>query len=388
MSEAWNELMAVWRGDIVPGREFSESGGKVVGYLCDNLPEELLIAADILPIRVRGTGSLDLPLVKQFLDPKRNSRVISPQFVPPLAEALMGETGDYMDRVIIPHTRKAVQELNILIDKLRKGNPELNVPEVWFLDRAYGPDSAASRFNRNQLALFRRQVEEWTGQPLSDDKIAAAIALTNEARALLREFNAWRQQPGSPVSGADAVAIMGCSMIMPKARFVELLRDVLTSKPDLPTQDGRKRLFVGGSPFDHAGAYAALEKHGAVVVAEDHCWGARCGDFAVREDGDPFEMLAVRYHEKPACSIALPLERTVKLSTDRALASGADGAVFLVQPGDQLQLWETPDEIAVLEKAGMPVLHLHAFPYSGECNAETEEKIANFVASLTSEGRA
>ena len=38
-------------------REWQEQGGKVVGYFCSHVPTELLMAARLLPFRMRGTGS-------------------------------------------------------------------------------------------------------------------------------------------------------------------------------------------------------------------------------------------------------------------------------------------------------------------------------------------
>ncbi len=43
-----------------------------------------------------------------------------------------------------------------------------------------------------------------------------------------------------------------------------------------------KRLMIAGSSLNHRGLHQALEKHGAVVVAEDDWWGSRSagGDIA------------------------------------------------------------------------------------------------------------
>jgi len=38
-------------------RAWKDNGGKVVGFFCSTVPEELFTAAGLLPFRMRGTGS-------------------------------------------------------------------------------------------------------------------------------------------------------------------------------------------------------------------------------------------------------------------------------------------------------------------------------------------
>ena len=45
----YNETMKAWK----------EGGGKIVGYFCTNVPEELIMAAGMLPYRVRSPESRD-----------------------------------------------------------------------------------------------------------------------------------------------------------------------------------------------------------------------------------------------------------------------------------------------------------------------------------------
>lgn len=46
-----------------------DQGGKVAGYLCSQVPEELLMAAGYLPFRIRGTGSTSTELSDAFYSP-------------------------------------------------------------------------------------------------------------------------------------------------------------------------------------------------------------------------------------------------------------------------------------------------------------------------------
>jgi benzoyl-CoA reductase subunit C len=37
-------------------REWKKQGGRVMGYLCSTIPEEMFTAAGLMPFRLRGTG--------------------------------------------------------------------------------------------------------------------------------------------------------------------------------------------------------------------------------------------------------------------------------------------------------------------------------------------
>ena len=43
-----------YRQRDLSAREWKEKGGKVVGYLCDNVPEEIIAAAGFFPFRLSG----------------------------------------------------------------------------------------------------------------------------------------------------------------------------------------------------------------------------------------------------------------------------------------------------------------------------------------------
>ena len=47
--------------------EWKRGGGRVIGYPCTYLPEEIIHAAGMLPYRLRGTGCVGLTIADTFL---------------------------------------------------------------------------------------------------------------------------------------------------------------------------------------------------------------------------------------------------------------------------------------------------------------------------------
>ena len=54
MSSALQALRAHYQQRDQAARAWRSNGGRVVGYLCDNVPEELIMAAGFMPYRLSG----------------------------------------------------------------------------------------------------------------------------------------------------------------------------------------------------------------------------------------------------------------------------------------------------------------------------------------------
>ena len=48
---------------------WKDAGGKVVGYFCSSVPEEIFSAAGLLPVRIRATGSTETDLADAYFRP-------------------------------------------------------------------------------------------------------------------------------------------------------------------------------------------------------------------------------------------------------------------------------------------------------------------------------
>ncbi|MHC4506867.1 MAG: 2-hydroxyacyl-CoA dehydratase subunit D, partial [Planctomycetota bacterium] len=57
-SKAFQEFSEATQAVVNPSVEgWKERGGKVIGYFCSGVPEEMIMAAGFLPLRMRATGS-------------------------------------------------------------------------------------------------------------------------------------------------------------------------------------------------------------------------------------------------------------------------------------------------------------------------------------------
>jgi len=390
MHSAMDVLREHYRQRDRAAREWKTAGGKVVGYLCDNVPEELIMAAGFLPYRLSGDPSLGTEALERYVQPfaapfSARNRGVS--FVDSILEALLSGTFDFLDYLIVPHTRKTIQAFYRELALAKTAHPELALPEVFYLDRAYTPFYASEVFNRQALVELKSQLEVWSGHSIVDGALAEAIEVTNAGRRLLREVSERRGADPPGMTGVDALQVIATSFFMPKRDHNRLLTSLLERPPSPPALSHRERglsarLFVGGSPQDHLQLYELIESCGAIVVAEDHCWGTRCGEALADTRMPAFEALADRYHRTPACSIDFPMARVVDRCVARACTARVDGALFFVFEGDGVHIWDTPDEVAALDGKGVPSLHLKQQPYRVEDPEPLREQVRQFVSSI------
>jgi benzoyl-CoA reductase/2-hydroxyglutaryl-CoA dehydratase subunit BcrC/BadD/HgdB len=365
-------------------RDWKRAGGKVVGYLCDNVPEELIMAAGFLPYRLSGDPRAPTEALDTYIQPfaapfsARNTGV---GFVDAMLAKLLSGDFDFLDYLIIPHTRKTIQAFYRELTLAGSASPDLSLPELYYLDRAYTPFYTSEVFNRQSLLDLKVQLEAWRGNAIPNVALAEALEVTNASRQLIQKIAALRAARPSRLSGVDALQVIGTSFFMPKRDHNQLLESIVDAPMDLE-QDGKLRLFVGGSPLDNVDLYELIESCGAVIVAEDHCWGNRCAEGVVDAGMPAFEALADRYHRKPACSIEFPSTRVVERCLARARAAGVDGAVFGVLEGDGVHVWDTPDEVAALERSGIPSLVLNRQPYRIDDPESLRRPISQFVGAL------
>jgi benzoyl-CoA reductase/2-hydroxyglutaryl-CoA dehydratase subunit BcrC/BadD/HgdB len=380
MSQSLESMQAVYRDRGAAARAWKARGGKVVGYVCDNVPAEMIAAAGFFPLRLSGDPDGGKEGLEKYVYPfPERRRFQKPGFAGAILNKVLTGGYDFVDYLVIPHNRKSIQVFYKDMVLAQRSFPELKLPELYYLDRAYTPFYQSSIFNRSALLDFAATLERWSGKPLAKAALSEAITEYNAGRRLIGELSSMRRSGAIP--GSEALAAIGSSMVMEKHRHNELLRSYLDECGQRTAREG-VRVFLGGSPQDHAELYELIEACGATIVAEDHCWGARAADYPVAETGDPLEALAERYHKKPACSIAFPLQETIEATLRKAKGGAAQAAIFSVMEFDIMQNWETPEELAALRAAGLPSLYLKRQAYRVKDPAALKAEVGEFLKAV------
>ena len=320
------------------------TGGRVVGYLCSYVPEELLYAAGCLPVRLLGGHQ------PQDLTEPHIFGMFCAYCRDVLAQGLLGRY-DYLSGIVLAHICPHIRQT---YDSWRRHLPTEMSYLLWV--PAQVQSQAALPFFRTQVETFRRAVEDWTGKPITEALLLQAIEVYDRNRGLLRQLYELRKREPAGVSGTVAMEAVLASALMDKAEHSRLL-EALLAQP--ASRKKGVRLMVVGSENDDTDLIRLLESLGAVVVIEDHCLGNRYFWNGTPADGDPFSSVARRYLEKPPCPL-LDLDRRQRGEYLLGMAREyrVQGVVFLRQKFCDPHGWEQPVLQSLFQEAGLPYLGL------------------------------
>lgn len=360
MTKAFDALRDHYQKRDQAATVWKKGGGKVVGYFCDSVPEEMILAAGFFPFRLSGNPSGNTDVARKNVIPRFTARE---EFVHSMVNMLLTGAYDFLDYLIIPHSRDSIHRLYQLLSMIKTNEPEYKLPELFFLDTLHTTFFSSSAYERDRMMALKSTLEEWSGKEITSEKLNQAIATTNENKKLLKQLSAYRASNPSLISGANALKIIGSAMVMMKSEHNSLLKSFLEKEiGDLSAQNG-KRIFVSGSPLDHTQVYDCIESSDAVIVGEDHCWGNRYSDVPIDPTLDPLDAIIDRYHYKTPCSRMFPMDRRIEYCICEVESAGAEQVLFFVYRHDGAETWEVPEKVKALGKKGIPCVVLKNQPY-------------------------
>jgi benzoyl-CoA reductase subunit C len=326
-----------------------ETGGKVMGYFCTYVPEEILYAADILPVRILGSHE------PQDVTEPHIFGMFCPFCRDCLAQGLKGRF-DYLDGIMIAqsclHIRQAFTswEMHIPIDF----SYYLPMPN-------HVQSQRAVPFLRGELERFRSTLEDWTGNPISDEKLNDGIELMNRNRRFQREIYDLRQQGNPPLTGLEAMYLTISSQTTAKQDHNSEMENVLPRLKEHSTDRSTGvRLMLVGSEDDDTDFVEMVESVGATVVIDDHCTGTRYfWNEAEPNGGDPLEAIARRYVERPACpSKDWPARTRIPHVLELARDYDVSGAILIQQKFCDPHELDIPALQKAFNEAGIKTLFL------------------------------
>ena len=274
-------------------KNWKDQGGKILGYFCSTVPEELITAAGLVPFRMRATGSTSTEESDAFFSGINCS---FPRHCFNLA--LTGEF-KFLDGVICINSCDHVRRI---YDNWIRFVPDTPFIEVMSLPRKTEPAQVA--WYRDEINLLKGKLEKHFGVEISDKTLWKAIKLHNETRRLQKKFYELRKQERPPITGAETLAVMVAGTAMPKAQYNNMLRELLGELSGAKGPGGhRARLMIVGGILDDPAYIKVIEDQGGLVVADSLCFGTRIMWVEVDESlNDPAEALAKYYvADRPSC---------------------------------------------------------------------------------------
>lgn len=278
--------------------EHKNRGGKVIGWLCTYVPEEIIHASGALPIRIIGyshEANLDDANAHLYINNCTFSRSC-------LQLGLEGQY-DFLDGVVGGSTCDGARRL---FDVWRQyvGTPfhhVLTVPRK-FTERAH-------KLYYDEVVLFKKHFEEHFGVSITDEALLKSTIVLNESRDLLHSLYELRKRDKPPISGAETLEVLNAAYRMPKETFNLWLGELIEElKASDKSFTGRARVMLVGSVLTNPEFVKSIEDQGALVVTDELCTSTRYwGDKVVLEDGRPIlEAISRRYLNNFPCARMYP----------------------------------------------------------------------------------
>lgn len=297
-----------------------ERGSKVVGYLCSYMPEEIIHALGLIPLRLEYGGDEYLLEIGGRYISKNNC-----VFIRELA-GLFCEGKDPFVRnsdilaVAIPCLQ--MYRLSEVINYFFKiPTMVLGVPRGFYL-------STGKEYFRNEVENFGRQLENFAGKKIDYASLKESVLLYDRIRKTLLEIYRLQAKESSPVTWRDVFESIQAGFYLDKKYYLFLIESLLEEirsaleRPQLESQevrDERPRVLLCGSiiPRGDRKLINLIEQVGLRIVADDLCTGLRfISNIEVK--GFSLDALAEAYISKiPCASLPYPLP----LETDQRLAN-------------------------------------------------------------------
>lgn len=254
-----NEFVRAWKA----------KGKPVMGVICCHVPEELLHAAGILPLRLHAAGCKDSSGAETWMTS------YSCSFARSCLQHLMDGTYQLDGLISSDGCLMAARILDnwIYMNQKKDGKKPCYLRQI-AAPRKYTPLTV--RYFCDELKLVKQELEEFTGTKITTERLQASTELYNETRALIRELYELRKADNPVVSGSETLKITLAAASMPKEDFNPMLRDFLdNAKNRTPVADSRARLMIIGSALDDPEYLKVIEDAGGLIVTDTLCFGSR-----------------------------------------------------------------------------------------------------------------
>ncbi len=300
-------------------------GKKVVGYFCPHVPEELILAAGMLPVRLAFGGELEpVAAGEDFLKSYSCSFARSC-----LGYRKLAENSYYadIDALCVAYTCDCMRRIQEYWENYF-GVPTFSLGVTQTHDRFRSKPHAIEYF-KNELNLLRRKLADFSGNKISDSDIRKAIALCNKIREKLWLLYEYPRNMQPPIDWRDVLDITHSGFLVERTDFLHelemIVKDLHKNKLGKKPPDTRPRLMIAGSIIgigDHK-VLDIIKQAGANIVADSTCTGSMFSRKRVSLPGiigNPIDGLAERYLYNIPCPFMtdLPkrLNRIIRIARD------------------------------------------------------------------------
>jgi benzoyl-CoA reductase/2-hydroxyglutaryl-CoA dehydratase subunit BcrC/BadD/HgdB len=341
-----------------------------VGWVSIETPEEIFLAAGLIPFRITGELETDTTDAGARLSNNYCSYVLSC-----LSEGLAGEY-DFADGVVFAD---ACDMRKRLCEAWARDIPSCT---SYFLELPNDASDISKQYFALQLRKLIKALESRYGRAISEKSLRESIETCNRSRRLLQRLYQYKKGARQVLSGEQSIQIVKAATTGLKEQFnanMSILLDALGAA-EQPATRKRHRVMICGSYFDHKGIIDTIEGAGADLVCEDISNGVKYFEGQIDLDAEPVAAIADYYLEKNTSARRLDTDVRLQHMLGLVQEYRVDSIIYYALKFCDTNLHDYPYIKQKLRAEKIPVLFIE-----GERNATniegTKTRIQTFLES-------
>jgi benzoyl-CoA reductase/2-hydroxyglutaryl-CoA dehydratase subunit BcrC/BadD/HgdB len=367
--KAFDELLKSPQNRLV---ELASADGRIpIGYSCSFVPEALLMADRLFPVRLHAPGVAGTELADNYL----SSLICS--YTRSLLEFAMDDRYDLIQGwVFVPscaHMQRLIDNLDYLkkpvfshvIDVPRKVN---DVTLAWL---------------EEELGMLVKKLASHFGVDMSTSSLMKAVDEWNHLTEVVTTIGDLRKKPNPPITGTEFHSMVMAILASPKDMILPSIENLCKEIENrVGSGKYRARLMVVGGHLHDPEFIRIIESQGGLVVADRFCTGTIPGFKPIKVNGDPIRALAEHTFVKTNCPRMMEnFDNRLQAIIDTVREYHVDGVVLEVIKFCDLWGVDSMPMVSALRKEGIPVLKLEReYRMGGEGQLRT--RVQAFIESL------
>jgi benzoyl-CoA reductase subunit C len=331
-------------------------GQLLAGYMCTHVPEEILYAAGIAPVRILSSH-VSQAMTRSYIHETYCS------FSHDCAYQGLQHNYDYLDLIVTSSSCIHMSEaFNVWVRFAGFQQKSFLIPYPHIMQTKPAGDFLVASFGE-----FKQFVEKLAKKPITEDDLERAIKVYNHNRRLLKRLWELLRRDQPPVTGSEVATATLASQVMDKQECNQMLEQLIQSLEASPGKSpSGVRLMVTGGACDDLEIFDLIEhlNYSASLVFIDSCTAARYFWFEAPEDRpNKLKALIEGYLGRIPCPAKDNVPGTGEKKRFRFIQQfiedfKPDGVVFLYQRFCSPQPMDVVALKPILEKLGIPSTEL------------------------------
>ena len=356
---------------------------KIIASMCMQVPQELILAADAVPLRLCNGANAYAQIGAEFMPSKSCPVVKATIGMLHVNQTLWGSS---LSSIVIPTTCDQKKKAGELLDDM--GYP------VYNLEMPSSKDSYLSRFYwQESVKQLTVDLQKITGNKITGKKVQDAIAKIINSGKIFRKLYELRRNIPPLIFGTDLFLVINAYFFDDIDRWSASVTALITEleerkvqKIHVTNRQAPRLLFTGSPPiFPNFKIPILVEQSGGIIVADETCSSSRLLSDSVAYDeavlNDMLPAIADRYLKPSTCPCLTPNNDRLRKLVAIAREAATDGVIYQAFSGCLPYEMEQKLVSQTLANQGIPMLYFET-DYSPEDVGQLSTRVEAFIESI------